>query len=74
MKYYNIVNNIVTAICAGRTNLNNACNKHYTNDVIVYRPGSPGPQRDSGGECIRPDVCDKCNDGFYADGSYCRNE
>ena len=74
MKYYNIVNIHVTAICDGKTNLNNACNIHYTDDVIVYRPASLSPQRDSGGECIKPDACDKCNDGFYVDGPYCRSE
>jgi hypothetical protein len=62
-----------SAICGGKIR-NSACSIYYSNDVIAYRPGSLSPQRYSGGHCQSPEKCAGCNDGFYANGPYCRSE
>lgn len=61
------------AICGGKIN-SQACNIHYYNDMIIYRPGAGNPQRDSGGYCANPDQCAGCHDGFYSDRAYCRGK
>ena len=62
-----------SVICGGKIR-NSACSIYYSSDVITYRPGSLSPQRYSGGHCQSPEVCAGCNDGFYANGPYCRSE
>ena len=62
-----------SAICASKIR-NSACSIYYSNDVIIYRPGSLSSQQHSGGHCQSPEKCAGCNDGFYADGPYCRSE
>ena len=57
------------AICDGKTNVNGACNRYYSNDYQKIK--STGIERNSGGTCSSPDYCSNCNDGFYSNGPYC---
>lgn len=59
---------IFTAICNSKSG-SAAC--HLTYDIyhVIYRDGSV--QYNSGGHCVRPEVCDDCNDGFYSIGPVC---
>lgn len=58
------------AVCAGRTNLNGACHRSYSDDKIIYRGGRT--QNYGGGTCTQPNNCENCNQGFYNDGrGYC---
>ena len=64
---------LLTAICDDKTNYNGACNIYYHNDYQLIR-GNNRRSRSSGGSCYGPDYCIGCNDGFYADGPYCRSK
>ncbi|CAG2190382.1 unnamed protein product [Mytilus edulis] len=58
------------SVCAGRTNLNGACHRRYSDDKIIYRGGRT--QNYGGGTCTQPNNCENCNQGFYNDGrGYC---
>ncbi|CAC5386465.1 unnamed protein product [Mytilus coruscus] len=58
------------AICDGKTDLNDACGISYSSNYQITR--DLGNVYHSGGSCSSPNVCTECNDGFYADGPYCR--
>ncbi|KAK3612525.1 hypothetical protein CHS0354_024497 [Potamilus streckersoni] len=55
-------------MCDGKTNYNGACNINegyvkYANGHVV---------QNSGGRCMKPNVCVDCNEGYYSAGAYCR--
>ncbi|CAC5387116.1 unnamed protein product [Mytilus coruscus] len=63
-----MIQRVIKAICDGKTNLDNACHRTYTDDKILYR-GAHGDRIEtfSNGTCIAPNSCANCNDGFYND-------
>ena len=54
-----------TAVCNGRYHHfgNAPCTEYYRDDSITERTGKV--ERNSGGQCLKPEQCDNCNDGFY---------
>ncbi|CAC5370730.1 unnamed protein product [Mytilus coruscus] len=60
----------VIPICDGKTNLTGACNMIYQEeDCQITRKETIC---NSGGNCLSPEVCSNCNEGFYSEGPYCR--